>query len=244
MDQQPVETTLYSLSETPPLAPERRTGDRYLSLFRVGTLTIGERRELCLIKNVSAGGMMIRPYCPIPIGTHLSVALKQGEPVHGTALWDKDDCIGVTFDEPIDSNRTPFMTVQLNFGHGRNLIAAHFEILAMTGTDDGSALPPDIIAIVDSPSAPTAPGSAGGSTGATAGLSSSVSPTVDAATAARTPEQTEKLRAYFATHADGMPAIPDSMVKPFAFRMPVRYFCVSNSWNPSSPKLKTMSFIC
>ena len=35
----------------------------------------------------------------------------------------------------------PIMTVQLNFGHGNNLIAAHFEILAMTGADDGSDLP-------------------------------------------------------------------------------------------------------
>ena len=55
MDQQPVETTLYSLSESPPPAPDRRTDERYLSLFRVGTLTIGDRRELCLIRNMSAG---------------------------------------------------------------------------------------------------------------------------------------------------------------------------------------------
>ena len=35
-----------------------------------------------------------------------------------------------------------------------------------------------------------------------------------------------------------------SIVKPFCLRMPVRYRCVSNSWKPSSPKLKTMSTIC
>ena len=102
MDQQPVETTLYSLSEAPPAAPDRRSEDRYLSLFRVGTLTIGDRRELCLIRNVSAGGMMIRPYCEIESGTRLRVELKQGEPVEGIAQWVKDDCLGVTFDEPID----------------------------------------------------------------------------------------------------------------------------------------------
>ena len=33
---------------------------------------------------------------------------------------------------------TPFLTVQLNFGHGNSLVAARFEFLAMTGTDDGS----------------------------------------------------------------------------------------------------------
>lgn len=102
MDQQPVETTLYSLSESPPPAPDRRTDERYLSLFRVGTLTIGDRRELCLIRNVSAGGMMIRPYCSIATGTHLGVELKHGSPIGGTVLWVKEDCIGVTFDQPID----------------------------------------------------------------------------------------------------------------------------------------------
>jgi hypothetical protein len=102
LDQQPVETTLYSLSESPPVAPDRRTDERYLSLFRVGTLTIGDRSELCLVRNVSAGGMMIRPYSAIAIGTQLSVELKQDQPIRGTVLWTKDDCLGVTFDQPID----------------------------------------------------------------------------------------------------------------------------------------------
>src|SRR6185295_18370999 len=70
LDHQPVETTLYSLSESPPAAPDRRTDERYLSLFRVGTMKVGDRPELCLIRNVSAGGMMIRPYSPIATGTH------------------------------------------------------------------------------------------------------------------------------------------------------------------------------
>ena len=81
MEEQPVETTLYSLSEAPPEPRERRDGDRHLTLFRVGSITIGDRRELCLIKNISAGGMMIRAYCPIAEGTALSVELKSGQPV-------------------------------------------------------------------------------------------------------------------------------------------------------------------
>ena len=102
MDEQPVETTLYSLDESLPTAPERRTGERHLSLLRVGSLTISGRRELCLIKNISAGGMLIRAYCAIAPGTPLTVELKQGEPVGGTARWTRDDYVGVTFDEPID----------------------------------------------------------------------------------------------------------------------------------------------
>ena len=40
-----------------------------------------------------------------------------------------------------------------------------------------------------------------------------------------------------AIQAVGMPEIPSSIENPFCRRMPVRYFEVSNSWNPSSLKL-------
>jgi hypothetical protein len=102
VEEQPVETTLYSLSDTPPEPRERRDGDRHLTLFRVGSITIGDRRELCLIKNISAGGMMIRAYCAIPEGTALSVELKSGQPVSGKATWVKDHNVGVAFDQPVD----------------------------------------------------------------------------------------------------------------------------------------------
>jgi hypothetical protein len=102
LDEQPVETTLYSLQDSPPEPSERRAGERHLSLLRVGSLTIDGRRELCLIKNVSAGGMLIRPYCNIPEGAELTIELKQGDPIRGRARWTRDECVGVTFDERID----------------------------------------------------------------------------------------------------------------------------------------------
>ena len=102
MDEQPVETTLYSLANSVPDAPERRTGERHLSLLRVGSLTIDGRRELCLIRNVSAGGMLIRAYCDIPAGARLSIELRHGEPINATARWTRDECVGVNFDAPID----------------------------------------------------------------------------------------------------------------------------------------------
>jgi PilZ domain-containing protein len=102
LEDRPVETTLYSLADSPPKPPERRSSERYLSLLRVGTLMIGDRRELCLIRNISAGGMMIRAYSAIPTGTALTIELKQGDPVAGTAQWNDDGLTGVTFDQPID----------------------------------------------------------------------------------------------------------------------------------------------
>lgn len=97
-----VEQTLYSLSEDAPAAPDRRGGERYLSLLRVGALLIDGRRELCLVRNVSAGGMLIRPYSAVKAGTALSVELKHGETVSGLAKWIEDGLVGIAFDEPID----------------------------------------------------------------------------------------------------------------------------------------------
>jgi hypothetical protein len=102
LHEQPLETTLYSLADAPPEPPERRTSERYLSLLRVGVLKIDERRELCLIKNISAGGMLIRAYSAIEPDTRLSIELKQGEPVAGFARWAENGLIGVTFDSAID----------------------------------------------------------------------------------------------------------------------------------------------
>jgi hypothetical protein len=101
---------------------------------------------------------------------------------------NKNPHITITFKEPIDSRATPFMTVQINFGHGNNLIAARFEILAMTGVDDGSTLPQEIIDIIQPPTEPA------GSTE----LSVSKSPV---APDERTPAQQQKLRAYYSTHS-------------------------------------------
>jgi hypothetical protein len=102
LDDQPVETTLYSLSDAPPEPEDRREGDRHLTLYRVGSIIVDDRRELCLIKNISAGGMMIRCYCAIPVGTPLSIELKCGQPATGKASWVRDQNVGVTFDAPVD----------------------------------------------------------------------------------------------------------------------------------------------
>lgn len=54
----------------------------------------------------------------------------------------------VTFDEPIDPGSTPHLTTQLNYGYGSQLVPRKVELLAMTGTDDGSSLPDDLQQII------------------------------------------------------------------------------------------------
>jgi hypothetical protein len=67
--------------------------------------------------------------------TGWSPDLQTDGPVHITA----------TFAEPIDSTATPFFTVQLNFGNGRNQIPELIELNAIVGTDDGTDLPKEIL---------------------------------------------------------------------------------------------------
>ena len=103
MESQPVETTLYSLSDAPPAADsDRREGERHMTLYRVGSILVEDRRELCLIKNISAGGMMIRLYCTVAEGSAVTIELKSGQPIHGRVSWVRDQNAGIAFDQPID----------------------------------------------------------------------------------------------------------------------------------------------
>src|SRR5690242_5015738 len=97
VQQEPVDTTLYSLSDAAPAPAERRDGERHLTLFRVGTIIVDDRRELCLIKNVSAGGMLIRAYSSLEPGSVVAIEMKQGERIAARVNWTKDDCAGIEF---------------------------------------------------------------------------------------------------------------------------------------------------
>ena len=103
MDEMPVETTLYSLSDRAPAPDDRREGERHLTLFRVGTMVVDGRRELCLIKNISAGGAMLRLYSEsIRLGSELTVELKCGQPLTGKVAWVQSPNVGLVFNKPID----------------------------------------------------------------------------------------------------------------------------------------------
>jgi hypothetical protein len=102
MEDLSLETTSISLDDEPPSPSDRRDDKRHLTLFRVGAMTIDGRRELCLIKNISAGGMQIRPYCALSQGAHLIIELKTGMAVPGRVSWIEGASAGIEFDEPVD----------------------------------------------------------------------------------------------------------------------------------------------
>lgn len=97
-----VEETTFSLSKAPPARPERRSQPRHMSILRVGTIFIGNHRELCLIRNISAGGLMAHVYSSVSPGQPVVVELKTNQRVAGKVSWTQGCNVGVAFDEAVD----------------------------------------------------------------------------------------------------------------------------------------------
>ncbi|HEX5185060.1 MAG TPA: PilZ domain-containing protein [Allosphingosinicella sp.] len=96
------EETMFSFSKRAPRPPERRRDARHLTILRVGALIGPEGRELCLIRNISAGGLMAHVYSRHEEGERVAIELKGNQQTPGKVLWVDDSNVGVEFDEPID----------------------------------------------------------------------------------------------------------------------------------------------
>lgn len=99
--EQVVETS-YSFSTDLPGPPERRGHERHVKILRVGVLVIDGRRELCLIRNISAGGLMAHVYSSLKPDQRVIVELKTHEPIAGRIAWVRDANVGVAFDTSAD----------------------------------------------------------------------------------------------------------------------------------------------
>ena len=135
VDDLPVDTTAYSLSSKPPPPPERRDGQRHLTLFRVGAMTVNGRRELCLIKNISEGGMMICPYCDLVEGTELTIELKTGFTVPCTVAWVREAVVGIEFAEQVD-----VLKILTNTQHGPRPRMPRIEVDCFATVRDGATV--------------------------------------------------------------------------------------------------------
>ena len=102
VEELPIETTVYSMSGDPPPERDQRSGERHLTLFRVGSVIIGGRRELCLVKNISTGGALIRAYCTLKPKGRIQIELKERHPVAGKVTWVRGSDAGIAFDQPVD----------------------------------------------------------------------------------------------------------------------------------------------
>lgn len=94
--------TAVSLSEVLPSPPERRGEARHSSLLRIGKLVTAEEQRLCMIRNISSAGAMLRLYQPIDVGASVEIEVTPDCPVGATVIWIQDDLAGVAFHQRID----------------------------------------------------------------------------------------------------------------------------------------------
>ena len=97
-----IEETSFSFSDRAPSPSERRRQERHIRILRVGVLFFNGRRELCLIRNISSGGLMAHVYSAVTVGEPVTVELKTNQQVSGKIAWvDRTDA-GIAFDAPVD----------------------------------------------------------------------------------------------------------------------------------------------
>lgn len=83
-------------------AHERRHGRRHVTVLRVAKIMRDHGDELCVIRNISAGGVMAHLYAPATIGERVILEFKSGVRLAGQVRWVRDDTAGIQFADVID----------------------------------------------------------------------------------------------------------------------------------------------
>lgn len=96
------ELTAVSFGHRVPAAPERRLEERQTTLLRIAKLVTARDQRLCMVRNISRAGAMLKLYQPLAVNEAVEVEITPECPVAGTVIWVQDDLAGVAFTEPID----------------------------------------------------------------------------------------------------------------------------------------------
>lgn len=92
--------------ETSAPAQDRRTGDRYRTVWRIAKVARDGDAGLWRVRNISNRGMMLAADVPIQVGEHLRIALSDSVVVSGKVVWAKEGRCGVAFDAEVDVAET------------------------------------------------------------------------------------------------------------------------------------------
>ena len=84
---------------------ERRRHKRFTTVFRLAKM-VGEREELCLIRNVSASGLKAEVFSAKSVGERLAIDFGDHNPQSARVAWVTDGYVGITFDDHIDVAHT------------------------------------------------------------------------------------------------------------------------------------------
>jgi hypothetical protein len=90
-------------SSVPGPEPERRREEReQLSVYRSATLRWRGVEALCLIRNISSGGLMGRLHAELMPGEPVTIEIRSGTLNAGHVAWSQGDLVGIAFDERIE----------------------------------------------------------------------------------------------------------------------------------------------
>jgi hypothetical protein len=109
--------------DQPVRRPPPRQDSRLLTLFRVGKLTTDRFEELCLVRNIGVGGMLVLVNSPLVPRQRVRIELRSDRKIWGTVLWLKEGTAGIGFDGQVDIEeilaRQDVRTVDRRFGGPR-----------------------------------------------------------------------------------------------------------------------------
>src|SRR3546814_6255601 len=71
---------------------EPRQSERGVVTVRwVAKITSGKGQELCLIRNISAGGIMANIYSTHEVGEQIGIEIRSGQQLDGEIVWMRED---------------------------------------------------------------------------------------------------------------------------------------------------------
>lgn len=92
-----------NLAENPDF--ERREGERHIAVLRVGRLQTDQGDQLCVVRNISPGGLMFECLHPPALGEAVMVEWRTDKQMHGVVRWAKDGAAGIQFAAQVDVER-------------------------------------------------------------------------------------------------------------------------------------------
>lgn len=100
---------------------EQRGHKRHVALLRVAPLHARGSKELCVVRNISPGGLSARVYRKLAGGEHVEVEFRSGERLSGNLVWERDWEVGITFPKLIDVDAVLASRWVTESGRGRSL---------------------------------------------------------------------------------------------------------------------------
>ncbi len=88
-----------------PPGSELRSAQRFALLIRTAKIIADGREFLCIIRDLSATGLKVRLFSPLPQSRGLSIQQVNGDRYPVELVWQADDYAGLRFHEEIDVER-------------------------------------------------------------------------------------------------------------------------------------------